>query len=898
MGPWGGQQGEAWAYKPNGSITEIIVRHGGVIDSLLFKSESCDGFPLEPSQKFGGCGGNRTDKFWLFCVHFGTFEINPDSTVLAQVCIDGVEEYLTTISMTFGGFDGVSVIKSLSFHTNLTAEYGPFGSKSGTSVSIPMEGGVIFGFHGRAGKYLNAIGVYVAPKSTSSCQIGSQLSAPTPPKTPSSMNLPVQRDSGPWGAQRGRHWDDGVFLAIKRVILRTGSEYGHTIKMNSAGEIIVGIEGFYGPAKGTDGFECFHLPNLVSSIWKMVKLVALQVKMSREEDGCITIGPWGGQEGEPWSYKTDGRITQIIVRHGWAVDSILFQSQSCSCLTPECSEKFGGSAGRTDKICIDSAVEQLKTISMTWGEFEGEHAIRSLCFHTNLTEYGPYGLKDQGTSVTIPMEGGVVVGFHGRAGRLLNAIGVYNMMRSMELFVPRDPGPWGASGGKHWDDGVFSAIKKVHLNVVMELPGCSAIRAVRFQYEKADGKCFQSPCHGGNGFPTIELDSPSEVIVGIEGFYGPLMEWKNGFEALTSITFHTNKQTYGPYGRLPSDSLKQFLKQIMVRLPGMAIIAGIVAKASSLEGCISIGPWGHPEGKPWVYNPEGRIRQITVCNGSVVDSLYFQSESSNGVVWSEKYGGPGGSRSETVNITSPAEYLTALDITFGNFKGQDVVTSICFRTNVRQYGPFGNKKGYSLSIPLEGGAIVGFHGHAGQYLNAIGIYAKPQSTSGEEYEATQTQITDIMKLAVPRDTGPWGGSGGKHWDDGVFATVKQVEVHIEQALNVIRAVQLRCEKRDGQLVVTPSHGGPRGDMIKTFKVDGTSEFLVSIEGFYGPVEGKNDCEAIKCITFYSNKRRYGPYGGEEIGTHFSSAQSAGKIVGFFGRAGSYLNAIGVHMEYF
>lgn len=82
------------------------------------------------------------------------------------------------------------------------------------------------------------------------------------------------------------------------------------------------------------------------------------------------------------------------------------------------------------------------------------------------------------------------------------------------------------------------------------------------------------------------------------------------------------------------------------------------------------------------------------------------------------------------------------------------------------------------------------------------------------------------------------------------------------------------------------------------KVDGTSEFLVSVEGFYGPVEGKNDCEAIKSITFYSNKRRYGPYGGEEIGTHFSSAQSAGKIVGFFGRAGSYLNAIGVHMEYF
>lgn len=39
------------------------------------------------------------------------------------------------------------------------------------------------------------------------------------------MDLLVQRDPGPWGAQCGRHWDDGVFLAIKQVFVLTGSEY-------------------------------------------------------------------------------------------------------------------------------------------------------------------------------------------------------------------------------------------------------------------------------------------------------------------------------------------------------------------------------------------------------------------------------------------------------------------------------------------------------------------------------------------------------------------------------------------------------------------------------------------------------------------------------------------------
>lgn len=77
----------------------------------------------------------------------------------------------------------------------------------------------------------------------------------------------------------------------------------------------------------------------------------------------------------------------------------------------------------------------------------------------------------------------------------------------------------------------------------------------------------------------------------------------------------------------------------------------VQAKASSLEGCISIGPWGRLEGERWAYNPEGQIRQITVCSGSVVDSLTFQSESSKGVVvWSERHGGPGGTYCETVSI--------------------------------------------------------------------------------------------------------------------------------------------------------------------------------------------------------------------------------------------------------
>jgi hypothetical protein len=51
---------------------------------------------------------------------------------------------------------------------------------------------------------------------------------------------------------------------------------------------------------------------------------------------------------------------------------------------------------------------------------------------------------------------------------------------------------------------------------------------------------------------------------------------------------------------------------------------------------------------------------------------------------------------------------------------------------------------------------------------------------------------------------------------------------------------------------------------------------------------------ITSLTFVTNARSYGPF-GEGQGTHFHiPMQSNGHIVGFFGRADRYLNAIGVY----
>lgn len=77
------------------------------------------------------------------------------------------------------------------------------------------------------------------------------------------------------------------------------------------------------------------------------------------------------------------------------------------------------------------------------------------------------------------------------------------------------------------------------------------------------------------------------------------------------------------------------------------------------------------------------------------------------------------------------------------------------------------------------------------------------------------------------------------------------------------------------------------------KLDFPDEVLVSVSGHYGSVCGTP--VIIRSLTFQSNSSRYGPFGTED-GTPFSLPVSSGKIIGFHGRSGSYLNSIGFYMK--
>ncbi|KAI3511855.1 hypothetical protein L1887_19015 [Cichorium endivia] len=176
---------------------------------------------------------------------------------------------------------GVSdVVMSLCFHTN-QKRYGPYGSCIGTRFSCDGKGVVIVGFHGRVDNYVNAIGIYVIPKSLAFDRNSTREDSST--HEMSLMTMP--REAGPWGACGAKPWDDGVFLNVKQVRVHVGESlkviYGiqfeyvkrdgqsvlsqihggtngekiEVVHFDGTDEYLAGISGFYGPVEGHNGLE-------------------------------------------------------------------------------------------------------------------------------------------------------------------------------------------------------------------------------------------------------------------------------------------------------------------------------------------------------------------------------------------------------------------------------------------------------------------------------------------------------------------------------------------------------------------------------------------------------------------------------------------------------------------
>ncbi|KAK4859933.1 hypothetical protein QYF36_014394 [Acer negundo] len=154
-------------------------------------------------------------------------------------------------------------------------------------------------------------------------------------------------------------------------------------------------------------------------------------------------------------------------------------------------------------------------------------------------------------------------------------------------------------------------------------------------------------------------------------------------------------------------------------------------------------------------------------------------------------------------------------------------------------------------------------------------------------EKVPPTVGGVQKIKDVAAYGPWGGTGGFSFDDGTYTSIRQINLSHGEGIKSIKV----CYDRDGKAVWGSTHGDSGGFKFDKVIFDYPSEILTCITGTCGVMRYTN---VITSITFHTNKGKHGPF-GEEKGSSFTSNVKAGKkIVGFHGREGLFLDAIGVH----
>ncbi|KAL5732605.1 hypothetical protein ACOSP7_031959 [Xanthoceras sorbifolium] len=129
-----------------------------------------------------------------------------------------------------------------------------------------------------------------------------------------------------------------------------------------------------------------------------------------------------------WDFNlgTDFAIIEIVINHGDVVDTLSFKNINRATGKIVSSGTYGGTGGIRDPILIIGFEEHLTLISGTVFDYfrMGNLIVQSLTFHTNKTNYGPFGLTSNST-FEIPTENGEIVGFFGRASAFIDSIGIH-----------------------------------------------------------------------------------------------------------------------------------------------------------------------------------------------------------------------------------------------------------------------------------------------------------------------------------------------------------------------------------------------------------------------------------------------------------------------------------------
>jgi hypothetical protein len=262
-----------------------------------------------------------------------------------------------------------------------------------------------------------------------------------------------------------------------------------------------------------------------------------------------------------------------------------------------------------------------------------------------------------------------------------------------------------------------------------------------------------------------------------------------------------------------------------------------------------------------------RVAEIRVFSGDAVDSVQMvYALPGDRLTVGPRHGGTGG-QMNTFRLDSD-EYIIGISGRYGIY-----VDSLTIHTNKRTspaYGGGGGDRDYRIDVE-RGSQAIGFLGRAGDFIDAIGLTYIPLPR--RQANANQTEIAG-------------GGGGSPFSDQEIPAGARISEIRVRSGRN-IDSIQAIYTLQDGRIFEGPVRGGGGGSTA-VFRLD-SDEYIVGIFGRCG--------EYVDSIVIETNKRRSQQFGGSGGDRSYRiEVPDGNQAIGFAGRAGGYLDAVGLNYE--
>ena len=429
---------------------------------------------------------------------------------------------------------------------------------------------------------------------------------------------------------------------------------------------------------------------------------------------------------------------------------------------------------------------------------------------------------------------------------------------------------FGGKGGIAFKDPIETHIPAIIGIKALRIRHGDQVDSIQVTQLLADGSTYVSPKHGGNGGQETYIEfEVGEEIVKVLGKTNSVLVDQLTFIAKTA---NGTQRRYGPFGKTGQSPIT-----VTGKILGLFGRSGTLLDAvgfyfipipvkpltSSIHGSHDGAYFNDPISS--LSSEVVGIKALRICHGSQVDSIQAIYLLDSGNTWvAPKHGGDG--RSETYLEFDAGEEIIRVD----GKTNWIVIDQLTFTTekadgSIKKYGSFGVMDSSPFSVS---GHIIGFLGRSGSLLHAIGFY----------YTQFSPKITT---------TEYFGGNGGHAFSDGISTHLPDITgieaIRIRHG-DQVDSIQATYRVANGSTWVAPKHGGHGGS--ETFIQFTDDERVIRIEG-------KTNHVLVDQLTFLTQKgdgsqQKYGPFGI----TGKTPFAVGGKILGFFGRSGNLLDAIG------